>query len=188
MKIIKCLYCKEMFESRSPSRKSCYAKECRLLSLHDREKKMKKYRAEYLKTEKGYKALSRLPIYKKARRARIQGYWGNNGVSIWKDAEHIDLIKTILEKEGFSNITNLNEFVKQSPFDYFAELDGNKYVFQVTVRTHSGKTKQHEMAKILGLTHLTLFIKQDLKYYIFKHGSNPSLAEQDIPNLREVEK
>lgn len=184
---VKCSYCGVIFESRSPNRKSCDEKECRLKALHERTSALNIYRKKYANSDKGKIAFKNLPSKRKKRRRELGREWGTNGRLIWKDAENIDLVKTILEKEGFINIKNLNEYHLNFPFDYYAEQGIQKFVFQITVRTHSKKTKQVSLAKLFGMEHLTLFIKQDLKYYILKSGSTPEIGEQDIENLKEVQ-
>jgi len=183
---LKCKYCGEIFESRSPNRKTCYEKECRLRLLRDRNIKIDVSRKKYAESHKGKQASARLPYYRRYRRKSLQKLWGDTGRLVWHESESIDLIELILKNEGFSNVINLNSYFKHFVFDYYAEKNGERYVFQITTRTHTNKTKQHYLSELFGMRHLTIFIKHDLKHYVVKEGANPELAINDIKNIKEV--
>lgn len=163
-----CPYCHEKFKLTGSRHNKvvCNKKSCRLAYMRDRQQKMVLYRERYSKTERGVISNSNLGKRRRSRRRYISSVWGNNGRKIWKKSERYKLVSSILRREGFSKIINLNNLYPASPFDYTAEKDNKKYVFQVTVRTHSTKSRQGKLAQLLDLRFLTLFITQDLQYYI----------------------
>ena len=167
-----CRYCGETFESSSPVRTYCYKRQCEALRMLDLEVKKRQY--HYKRNE----------VKRREWRQKIQDLWGRDGKNCWKKAE--ELAAKILEQEGYTNIVNLSKLSSQSPFDYFAIKDGKRYVFQITVRTHTMKPVAAKYADLFGLEYRTIFIKHDLTRYIIKAGSSPHLSLKDIDEAKEV--